>query len=354
MVICVLANLGYVCQLYNKFTDRKSYWAMQAKEAFMKSVDMEVESRSKIPVPMVVMPVKGDYSLQDAYIDSLKVRTEEGEVRLHIPYHKFQHSYYKDFTKNGLLSILLEKHPIAVDSMRMRCDSLLAVSHIPATFGIRECVTDLMTQKTDTFCFPHDFSPFRADSLLTCYLGIRCEVMLTGYVLWHRPWQVVSAMNVVVLLLPWLFCFLGIFIFHTLWRLLHARIVQEKAVVVEKPVVVEKVVLGVGGLSDGSRIYKLDEGVFFDLMRHELYRSDGQTRLLTPQVSLLLKLFLEAEAHCLSKEEIIRQMWNGRVSQSNFHKLISALRSALREVSDLSVVREGDGRYLLGHAAAKL
>ena len=45
MVICVLANLGYVCQLYNKFTDRKSYWAMQAKEAFMKSVDMEVESR---------------------------------------------------------------------------------------------------------------------------------------------------------------------------------------------------------------------------------------------------------------------------------------------------------------------
>lgn len=64
-------------------------------------------------------------------------------------------------------------------------------------------------------------------------------------------------------------------------------------------------------------------------------------------MSLLLRLFLEADAHSLSKEEIVRQMWNGRVSQSNFHKLISALRSALREVSELSVVREGDGSYLL-------
>ena len=96
------------------------------------------------------------------------------------------------------------------------------------------------------------------------------------------------------------------------------------------------------------RLYELEDGVFFDSENMTLFKEEGGiTKNVAPQISILLKLFLNAEGHRLTAEEIDREIWNGTGDAEKLHTLMYRLRKTLKGISSYVVAFEGDGSYQL-------
>ena len=97
---------------------------------------------------------------------------------------------------------------------------------------------------------------------------------------------------------------------------------------------------------DKAKIYHLPDESLFDSFAGTITKGDLIHTLL-PQSSLLLKLFLRKENHCLSTTEIEQGLWNGNGSTDKIHKAIQRLRTDLKKISPDLVIKNINGNYEL-------
>ena len=76
-------------------------------------------------------------------------------------------------------------------------------------------------------------------------------------------------------------------------------------------------------------IYLLTEGITYDVMSRTIWRGEKAIRL-APQAAALFLLFLHAEEHRVTAEEIDHKLWKGNGSKGSIHAAIKRLRGSLR------------------------
>ena len=176
----------------------------------------------------------------------------------------------------------------------------------------------------------------QTDSLLSYYMGFRCEVEATGYA--SCEWWLLSDWRLLAIGGVCAGIELLFFIFGKMYCYRKNRQPEE----VEQeglPVIVVTV--------EQSPVYQLGEHTFFDAERMELIKEEQVVKL-TPQTAVLLEKFLQAEGHTLSTSLISETLWpNGSGSQERIHTLIRRLRKSLGELTALQIKFKNDSYHLI-------
>ena len=344
-VLCLLVMMVGGILLAWQYNERKKEWNAIVRETFGASLKIELEKRSNDSVLIIPVYRPVHQQLNEPIPDSVVLQTEFGRKVYRIPRYKYENSYYKERRKRLVSSVLLKDHPFSADSLQQHWDDLLGEKRVKIPVGVRTTATDLLEQ-TDTV-YSRQVSFYQeTDSLLSYYLGYRCEVEVTGYISSYSMWNVLGVWRILlVFLCPWLLWGLGYEWYDSLRGLfpVHTKktVIEKREVIVEKPVY--KVVV-----DDAAEvfIYDLGDGVYFDSRQRTLYRND-EKEIIAPQLSILLKQFLKSPRHCLSMEEIDEAMWHGGGNSAKLYKLIQRLRAALEQMTDLTIRNDGEGVYRL-------
>lgn len=230
-------------------------------EALTATLLQEMDARNTEAVN-ISMQYTEERKLQDTVRGSIK--SAEGMWYFAVPREKYLYNVGKDPISRDMHSYFMLDTGLKVDSLYLRWCQLLSEESVDCRrLGLR-----LKSKLPETAAYyPDSVSLLHADSLCTRYAGAYCEVEVVAFsdisrygLLRWTDWMLMVLAGVCWVAL----CRCHVFLKRLYQSLFVHRGVQTviKPVVVERPVVVEKVVFGVGGLSDGSRVYKLDEGVF--------------------------------------------------------------------------------------------
>ncbi|WP_291529088.1 winged helix-turn-helix domain-containing protein [Bacteroides sp. UBA939] len=335
IIVCLLISGGIAYALY---PNKTKYWKEQSSATFKKALELELQKRDTASVFYKESTGYSTISLSDSLPESVKIISEFGEREYFMPKKKRDHALVKEKLKRSTLSIILEDNPLAPDTLNAIWDSLLIAVDIPVKTRTRISVLDL--HEHESVSYSKDiFESFPADSLLSYYLGERCEVEVTGFISygWHDAFV---GWGYFVICLPWIIFVLLFFLREKIILILKRWFIRYETVIIETIVPVVAVETG------KSYVYQLEEGVFFDTEKKELNR-DGATRKLEPQAASLLKLFLDSEGCRLSTAEIDKYLWpDGSGTQERIHTAIRRLRRSLNGITHL-VVNYENGVYQL-------
>lgn len=343
--ICTMVTGIYVYVLYNNYREQIPEWNAFAKETFVEALNLEVQKRGGIVVPFVVGDSPAVKTLETPFQSPVTLVSKYGTHSYEISRVKFDNSLIKDTEQRMLLSYVLEKHPLNVDTLNLFWNSLLVKKSVAANTGIRLSITDLL-KKTSTVYSSDSIKVLLGDSLLSRYIGFRCEVEATGFVSYDW-WQLLKVWQpTTILLLLWL-CFFLLFLYYKqIAFFLRQKLVkketvvriQEKKIVVERKMHLEEEVGQTG-------LYELADGTILDSEKGILTNGE-KARQLRPQVIVLLKLFLQTENYRLTAKGIINELWQGRGNPNQLYAVIHRLRESLEGISSL-VVEYKDEYYCL-------
>ncbi len=343
MVACVIFTSFYIYDCHQDFIRQKSDWNDVARDCFWEAVDIEVNKRSDIPVRVITVHEPDSQTLYYPIPDSVTWVGENGEQKYAISPHKYQNSYIKDAEKRIILSFVLEANPIKADVLNECWDSLLLVHGVKPHTRVRCAVTNLLGV-TDTIFSEANRSYQKADSLLSIYMGHRCEVELTGYIS-YSVWNALTIRSIFLyLLVLGLGCMCIVFrgrIEQMIYRLINrTKNTQE---------VVNSPIHPLDASKMTGKFYELGHECYFESAQRELYKHGTKVRKLPPMVAELLQLFLEAPAYRLTENELMDAIWvHGEGTSDKLHQLIKRLRKVLEEeIPHIRIENEGRGIYAL-------
>lgn len=343
--ICTLVTGIYVYIFYNSYKEQMPEWNALAKETLVEALNLEVQKRGDIVVPFVHGGSPEVKTLETPFQSRVTMVSKYGTHNYEIPRVKFDNSLIKDNERRMLLSYVLEKHPLNVNTLNLIWDSLLVRKSVAANTGIRLSTTDLMN-KTSAVYSPDSIKVLQGDSLLSSYIGFRCEVEATGFVSYDW-WRVLKVWPPIAILLSlWLSFFFLLLYGKQISSFLRQKLVKKEAVICiqEKTIVVERKM----HLKEEARptgLYELADGTILDSEKGILINRE-KTRQIRPQVIALLKLFLRAENYRLTAEEIDKELWKGKGNSNQLYVAIRRLREALEGISSL-IVEYKDEHYCL-------
>lgn len=346
-VACILLTVIYGILIFNACKQREQAWNRQAKAAFLEAVGNELKKLDKMEKygSHTVTSLFQQKTLEADIPDSVVFALQDGTHVYHLPLHRRNNAYFKDGDKNVYLSLILEKYPFPFDSLHYAWDKQLALSDIKGKTGVCSRITDL-SGKVSSFASGalEEFAP--SDSLVSTYLGYRLEIELSGYIS-YSWWSLLPGGMVITVVLLW--C---MYIFFLLFHDRLNQLVSKRTVVEEK--VVEKTPLPVNMHNKSrhisrSRIYKLDNNLYFDAGQHLFCNDNGIIEKLSPAMSVLLEHFFKAPDHTLSRYEIYRIIGKDIESYSldNFYKMMGRFRNKLEQVSSVTLHNDGNGSYRL-------
>lgn len=334
--LCLLGTGIYAWALHDAHLKQVEEWKESAKTAFEEALWMEVDKRSEIPIFRSLNGEKGVTTLKERIPDSVFITSKLGRRGYRIELFRFENSLLKENVGRYLLTTLLEIQPLSVDTLLMDLDSLLMEKQIPLQTQIRYIYTD-EELKNDTM-YAHADSRLQLDSLTVKYMGFRCEHEVMAFVAFPQWLQGLSWGAWFGLVLPWVAWVLLLVFYAPVEAYFRRKFVSEK--VVEKEIHVADVTI------DKAMVYRLSETILFDSFAGTLMSGDT-TYTLTPQSSLLLKLFLRKENHRLSPEEIMQELWKGNATSDQMYKAIQRLRKELQKASSEIVIKNVNGDYEL-------
>ena len=334
--LCLLGTGIYAWALHDAHLKQVEEWKESAKTAFEEALWMEVDKRSEIPIFRSLNGEKGVTTLKERIPDSVFITSKLGRRGYRIELFRFENSLLKENVGLYLLTTLLEIQPLSVDTLLMDLDSLLMEKQIPLQTQIRYIYTD-EELKNDTM-YAHADSRLQLDSLTVKYMGFRCEHEVMAFVAFPQWLQGLSWGAWFGLVLPWVAWVLLLVFYAPVEAYFRRKFVSEK--VVEKEIHVADVTI------DKAMVYRLSETILFDSFAGTLMSGDT-TYTLTPQSSLLLKLFLRKENHRLSPEEIMQELWKGNATSDQMYKAIQRLRKELQKASSEIVIKNVNGDYEL-------
>ena len=344
--LLIYAAIGIIAAgitAYFLYQNRMEFWKVQACSTLRVALAKELHQRSGTEV---YFSRNGNISLptdsSDLKKEPIKVwlKSELGERDFFIPYEKHIHNIESSSDIQGMHSYLLHIQPLVADSLNRIWENLLTEMEFPGRTIVHISVADWWEHETYTYS---DDSLYvaKSDSLISYYLGNRCEVGVTGYL--YYPWWMVFTIKVKVLLcILVICCFLLFFIQEYIARVYRRFFVKKIPVIIEKEVpvfVAEK---------SQAHIYQLEKDLHFDADSKKMYwvNTDGFVKL-TSLPAKLLQGFLEAENYRLTINEIMELLWpDGSGTPERVHTTIKRLRDCLSEISDWRIVNENLG-YLL-------
>lgn len=327
----MIGVLGACVTGYFLYQNKVKYWKQQAYDAFPTALKQELKKRNSINV---YFATSGSINLPEDVTESkvVTMKSRYGKREYVIPYLKHRHNIETNIQQRGLHSVILEEHPLNADELNNVWDSLLVKMAFRGRTGTRVSVTDLSERETCTYS---DKRYAKADSLISCYIGYRSEVGVTGYI--HCSlWEVFSAKDVILLCALFLGC-LSLFFIDKYVVLLYRRFFV-KVVAVIPPEGTE------------AHIYQLEENLFFDSYSGRLWSSKAEETL-TSQLVMLLQGFLSAKDYKLTNKEIMQLLWPNEVAllDSRIYSAVKRLRASLRAVSDWTI-ENGNLAYQLKKA----
>lgn len=323
------------------YQHKLEYWKAQACSTFRVAMAKELQERSGIEVHFYA---SGKMSLPMDSIDLKKepvkvsLENEYGKRDYFIPYEKHIHNVERSSDIRGMHSYLLHIKPLKADSLNRIWENLLAEMEFPGKTMVRISVADWCEH--ETYAYSGDsLYVAKSDSIISYYLGYRCEIGVTGYI--HYSWWVIlTTQDKVLLCILVLSCSLLFFVQEQVAHIYRRLLVKEIPVVVEKEVpviVVEK---------SQAHIYQLEENLYYDTDSGRLSKSNAYVQL-PPLPAKLMLGFLEAENYRLSINEIMELLWpDGTATSVKVHTTIKRLRQKLSEISDWQIVN-GDFGYQL-------
>ena len=347
ILLCIVITGGYSVTLYHDVQKRLSEWKVSARETLVEALQIEVRKRSDIPVDMLTVNPAKAQTFEENAPDSVTLISKYGKKTYAIPREKFANSLVKERKKRMLLSVLLEKYPVSVDTLNRNWDSLLLAKKIVADTYIRYSITDLQEYTTTTYSRKYRQNP-QADSLTPCYMGYRCEVEAAGFVL-YRWWQMIDGWQWGLLVLPWIGLCIFMFAYRRIISFFKEKFKEKEVVIHEKETIIEKEVHVTDVRAKTINIYRFEDGTNFDPVKRILRRGDKEKKI-APQITILLKLFLLSENLCLKEDEIYKEMWKGGGAPTQLSSLILRLRNTLKEISDITVIYDGNKTYQLKKA----
>lgn len=334
--ICILVTGIYVYIFYNSYKEQMPEWNALAKETFVEALNLEMQKRGDIIVPFVHVGSPEMKTLETPFQSHVTLTSKYGTNEYEIPRVKFDNSLIKDTERRMLLSYVLEKHPLNVDTLNLIWDSLLIRKSVAANTGIRLSTTDLMNN-TSTVYSPDSIKVIQGDSLLSRYIGFRCEVEATAFVSydWWQAFRIWP--SVTVLLLLWLCFFFLLLYSKRISFFLRQKLVKKETVICvqEKKIVVERK-MHLEEESGPTGLYELADGTILNSEKGTLTNGE-KTKRIQPQLIVLLKLFLCTENCRLTAEDINKELWQGQGSSNQLHAAISRLREALKGISSIDV-----------------
>lgn len=342
-IVCLLISGGITYALYQ---NGAKHWRKQASAIFRKALELELQKRDTVLVFYKESMGYSTFSLDEPSPGPLKIIDELGEREYMISEEKFNHSLVKEGLKRSVLSILLEDYPLFPDTLNKMWDSLLVAADIPVKTCTRVSVTDLQG-RTSVAHSENISGLLSADSLLSYYLGERCEVEATGFISygWYKAF---SGWRYLVICLPWI---IFAFLFFSREKIIF---ILEKRFVKHKTITIKTIVPVIAVKAKKSHIYQLEEAVFFD-PEEKVLKSVELTKKLAPQVAYLLKLFLESEGYRLSTGKIDEALWpDGSGTQDRMYTVIQRLRKSLDGITHLFVDYENDVYQLKSSVVDKI
>ena len=332
--LCLLGTGYYAWTLYDAHRKQVAEWNERAKVAFEEALWLEVNKRAEIPIYYSSSREAGTTILNKTLPDTIFITSPLGRRGYHIEQTHYERSLVKESDQRAVLGALLYKYPLCLDTLAIHWNANLANRKIPAQSQIRYVYTDWDLQK-DTI---YSVNESHLDSLTVSYLGFRCEHELVGYVSYPFVLSNLSRNAWCLLMLPWIIFVALIFFYSSIENIFRSRFIKEK--IVEKKIHVADVSI------DKAKIYHLPDDSLFDSFAGTITKGN-LIHTLPPQSSLLLKLFLRKENHCLTTTEIEQDLWNGNGSIDKIHKAIQRLRIELKKVSPDLVIKNVNGDYVL-------
>lgn len=334
MLVVCLAGIGYDgWRLYGKYQTDVFSWKEKSEALFEKALLMELDKRGNIPVRVKSSGQSEVSMLNVSYPDTVVVAIGEEYHWVAIPEYKTENSLMKDMRRRTIQGILLQKHPVSIDTLTHVWDSFLVASRIPFRPVVRYIYTDL-ERRNDTILSSDNKDWLSKDSLIARYMGARCEYEFVGYVVVPSFGDVLNVVNVCLWLLP--FIILGIlFRFHSTIR---QKLISEK--VVEKEIHLADVQV------ERAKLYKLPDGMLFDSLSCTL-RQGGVVHNISPQSANLLKLFLRKDLHRITTEEIDDYLWAGKGSNDQLRNAVYRLRKELKHSGSSLIIQNVGGTYEL-------
>lgn len=316
----------------------------KAKEAFVKAVNQELKSRN----------MKGDFSF---YFNEKSILTEElpDTVYLEDESGKYAYRLYPEKNRINIAhdsktrfshSYAFRTNPLLSDSLNTIWREWLLKSNISIQTALCISVNDgkgkvkSQSSSHNVWCSPSNL-------ILHVTIGYACELEIFGY-LHYSIWRMMYMEILFYLLLCSLFVY-GVYKVCVAAR--EKLLAQQKEKIVEVPIIqiVEVPIIQIVKEVSGTplRVYTLRENILF-YAEQKMLKVDGLEKPIRSQLCQLLELFLNAEAYILTDEVIRKHMWpDGTDSIERVHKVITRLRSFLRENDQSINIARGVGTYQL-------
>lgn len=220
-------------------------------------------------------------------------------------------------------SFILSRSPLSADTLLHAWQKLVAGSGF--RLSLRVGVTDY--SEKETFSYVGDTAHLAdADSLFSCYLGMRSEVEVTGFAryVWHRMFT--AGEWCMLFFLFFVAAGLMMAVIHFRWVFRVLRTCGHKLFPSFISLPEEKlVVLGLTFRQDSC-----------------LLKGEKGSRKLNPQLTCLFLLFAQAEKNQVPKTYIMERLWpNGNRTDHSLHSVISRLRRELHACGEADILDMG-------------
>lgn len=324
--------LGIVCAFMagkHYYDAHVSSFKDSARQKFVQILEQELVKREDMEQPIWSNRPRSVLSKNEMVKDTVKlILPKIGQRTYVIPLHRRLNNLEEVPEYRIMQSYILLHSPLRADTLLRLWQK--SVSNSGHRLSVRVGVTDFLEK--ETFSYAGDTARLAdADSLFSCYLGMRSEVEVTGFAsyLWYRMFTedewctlfflffAVSGLVMVVAnfrsVLRWIR--IGLHKLFPSWISLPAMETAKEA----SPVLVV-------------------QGLTFCPNNHMLIGENGKTKL-NPQMSCLFMLFAKAEEHQLPKVDIMEHLWpDGNCTIHSLHSAISRLRRELHACGDVDIL----------------
>lgn len=313
----------------------------KARATLIEAVEQEVKSRN-VEGPLV-FTLPDTANMKNAELpDSVTIVDSIGMYKLKLDKEKHYNNTTTDTNVRLLHSVAFMEHPIQPDSLNLIWKKYL--NKVGISMGTALCVS-VVDRFGDVTSASTSYSEWRKCSnlLFTISIGYACEIEVMAY-LYYSVWNIIY-MEIILGLL------LYIVYMYMIYKLI--LFVQCKIIFVrDKGVIKQPVVKIIKEMKDSSSIrsYKLYEGFIFHADQN-LIEFNGQQKILQPQPSKLLELFLRMEetGYVLKNSDIRESLWSdGSATPDRIHKAVARLRSNIKELdSSIDIKKCVDGYQLV-------
>lgn len=250
----------------------------------------------------------------EEYPDTVYLTDESGEHGYYLDREKSRRNIAHDPRLRILHSAYLVEHPLVVDSLYGKWQQHLEQQKMFTAFALQFFLSD-KDGNTTSCVFPNDLL---LEDYIACFditIGYRCEVELKGFCSFSF-FDLVGTRGIIYAFIYWLLIITSIIMLFFLSKK-HKNIL----------------------IPTSAHVYQLDQNIIFDADLKKLIVGKEEI-LMKPQISVLLRHFLEAPEFILKDEEIQEIFWSNKSNnESRLHNAISRLRGVFENIPSIEVQR---------------